>query len=596
MKSRIRNSQVRVSTLETLNHFIDDLATHHPFHKKEFLRDKQKICKRFNAEGVEFLTCTLPSLGKALIQALTQEVFTMPYGFRKKKGTQLPLIFNGLWLQVFYEDGNLREQFDHSALVDLFQITFLFYKLELPYKASKKAKVINSFIETEKDLSELTIKVDDPVLFDAQDLIEKYFCKFNYKDITPHHGPGAVATGEKDADKWDIKRKYSNIHKVYPYYEYFVPSRLSLFNRIKAYKDLIPLESGCAKVTLVPKDSRGPRLISMEPLEYQYIQQGLKDKLYEFIEKKCPFTRGFVNFTDQMINRNLAYNSSLTGEYCTLDMKEASDRVSLQLVELLFAKTPGLLAAFKAVRTTHTMLPNGDILKLFKFAPMGSALCFPVEALVFFVLAKAIQRYYRLKGKVFVYGDDIIVPKDLALRLFELFPKYGLKFNIDKSFTNGSFRESCGMDAYKGIICTPIRMKHLLPSSMKYAAAVVASVSLSNSLFAKGYWKTADFISKSLPLDIRVLNAIGRKSSYLCYETFCLKTNGFATNRTKFRYCKDYQRLEFKAYQFHEKLKSLDFIDVYHRLHARVLGDSTVVKPVPQAGSLKLRWLSPYGR
>lgn len=227
----------------------------------------------------------------------------------------------------------------------------------------------------------------------------------------------------------------------------------------------------------------------MEPQEIQFIQQGQKKLLYNVIES-APLTRGLVNFTDQKINRVLAKRASLTNDYATLDMKEASDRVSTMLVELLFKDTPWL-KCLMATRSPATELPDGTILQLKKFAPMGSAVCFPVEALTFWVLAESIRRSERIEGSIYVFGDDLIVPTALTPHLFELFPKYGLKFNEDKCFTSGPFRESCGCDAYKGIEIQPVRMKELCPKDHREALPLVSSLEFSNSLYLRGYWRAA---------------------------------------------------------------------------------------------------------
>lgn len=594
MKPRIQNSQVRVSTLETLHSFFVDLSLHHPHLKKELERDLRTISKRYSEEGVQFLTVTLPSLGKAIYRSFESKVFSTPLGFRKQRKSTLPLFLRGLWNSVYEADGSFLKDLDSSSLVDLIQLTFLFYKLELPSDLRREKKVIQNFIDTEIELKELRILNDDPILFEAQDLIGKHFSKINLDELKPKHGPGCVATGEKFESKWSFKRKYLDIHRVFPYYEYFVPSRNALLDSISTYKALEVIESGVAKVSLVPKDSRGPRLISMEPLEYQFIQQSLKCALYDYIEQKCPFTRGYVNFTDQTINRQLAYKNSLSREYATLDMKDASDRVSLQLVEILFAKAPELLRALKATRTKHTKLPDGTVLPLAKFAPMGSALCFPVEALVFYTLAKAIKNQKRIYGDIYVYGDDLIVPRKLAISLFELFPKYGLKFNEDKCFIDGYFRESCGLDAYKGIICTPIRMKHLVPKSTKNASAIVSAVDLSNLLYQKGYWRTAAHLQRMIPLKRLPVTPVGsERFSFLSYRSFSV-TSESLKGLGNSRWNHDYQRHEYKLWQLRLKTK-VNKLNSWPRLFMNLLDQHIGKYAVPHAAALKLRWLPIYG-
>jgi len=188
----------------------------------------------------------------------------------------------------------------------------------------------------------------------------------------------------------------------------------------------------------------------MEPHERMFIQQGLMSKIYDHIECDS-MAKGYINFTRQSINQNLAYLGSLDQRYATLDLKDASDLVSWELISRIVR--PEWLAALSATRSDKASLPNGQTVELKKFAPMGSALCFPIEAILFFCIARLVT------DKVWVYGDDIIVGNAYALPVIEKLHHYGLKVNLDKSLFTGFFRESCGSDYYKGDFITPVRYR-----------------------------------------------------------------------------------------------------------------------------------------
>jgi hypothetical protein len=311
------------------------------------------------------------------------------------------------------------------------------------------------------------------------------------RDIIPRHGPGSVATGEESGEKTHFSRIYGTVEMVYPFTEYF---HFNLSHTVDALNsntlNLLELPAGTAKVVLVPKDSRGPRLISSEPLELQWIQQGLQRKLYDIIESHR-MTAGRVNFTDQTVNRALALAGSKTGTWVTLDMKDASDRVSRQLVRRLFPDN--WFEAMDACRSTGTRLPNGQFVELEKFAPMGSAVCFPVEALTFFALAvstlRILKGYSRAKAlaSVFVYGDDIICRVEDYDSVMHRFPLYGLMFNEGKCCVSGSFRESCGCDAFRGVDVTPIRLKKTWCPHSSDVQELASYVAHGNALYAAGY-------------------------------------------------------------------------------------------------------------
>lgn len=589
MNSRSQNSLVLQQLQELASNFFLDLITHHPHLAKGLKHDAATFEKRFAAEGLSFITSTLPLLSKALTRALETKHFLCPTGFKKMRGTALPRFCGGLLKEVFEDDGRLRYDCDTSCLTDVMQLGNLFYKLDLPYSFQKSKKVIDKFVEVEEYLHTLEIK-DDSILDEASVIVERVLRGFNPMDITPRHGPGSVATREKPSEKWDFKRKYNSIHRVYPYYTYFTPSRKSLLRSIGSYKSLEQLESGCARVTLVQKDSRGPRLISMEPLEYQYIQQGIARSLVRHLENKSRLTRKSVNFTDQTINQRLALENSLTRDCSTLDMKEASDRVSLALVRKVFSRRPDVLRSLEATRTTHTELPDGRKIALAKFAPMGSALCFPVEALVFWSLAEAIRRRTRTKGRVYVYGDDIIVPKRITSPLLKILPLYGLEFNEDKCFTYGHFRESCGMDAYRGIRCTPCRMRKILPKSKKEVSSLVSGVEFSNHLWERGYWNSATYV-RTVCESILHVDVVRSPRVYfggLSYVSFTSK--GAITEGGQIRFNRGLQRHEIKCFLPRAVEKKVHYSNVEGRLFANLVGQFTEKVTVPHAVSLKMRW------
>lgn len=548
------NSKCLATEMSILENLIQDLKLAYPPLEKELALDLRKMKTRIMSEGLPFITQKLPSMAKAVLQGFRTHVFVNPEGFAYKRGTKLPMLMHGLLREVFDELGNERENADPGIVRDLLQVFGLFYKCEYPYTQSQKDSVIQAFLATERDLE--CLQIPFTATLDAAAVIaEDVFKSFDPMDVEPQHGPGSVATREVLEEKWEFKRKYESIHRVYPYYEYFVPSRSHLLTpeALKWYRSLATEELGVAKVALVNKDARGPRLISLEPLEFQFIQQGLQKSLRSHIEAHT-LTRGLVNFKDQGVNRDLASKHSITNDYATLDMKEASDRVSVALIERLFHRLPKLLNSLLAVRTEATLLPDNRIVPMRKYAPMGSATCFPVEAITFWLLAEAIRRREKIPGRVFVYGDDIIVPKDLAKHLFAEFPKYGLKFNEDKCFIEGFFRESCGMDAYKGVQVAPIRMRKPWPRDLKDASSVAASVALCNHFYTGGFWSTARFLESLCHRLVPCLaySKIGDSERFAlkrCTDgpVFGVDSKARASHKRKFRYNAGLFRMEVKV-------------------------------------------------
>lgn len=471
---------------------------------KSTKRDVRTIMERTSNEGIGFVTKALPKLGKALDKALVQANFSIPSEFKTAKDSCIPCFMQAYFKLVLHADGSIRHDADAAAICHIRQVCFACYKLEIPYQPLQEAAVIGSFVSTEEELQLSGDLFSSDETFAAGYIIRDLFRDFDHKDISPRHGPGAVSTGERLDDKWDFSRLYDGIHQVYPYYDYFiVGGARELEDRLDWYRSLKRLDKGCAKVVLVPKDSRGPRLISCEPLEYQWIQQGLGRSIMRHLESNR-MTGGRVNFTSQEINRQIALSSSRSGEFATLDLKDASDRVSLSLVRALFRSNPDLLRALEATRTSATRLPDGREIQLSKFAPMGSALCFPIEAVCFWAICVAsLSRETRqspsVVGKrVYVFGDDICVPTEYAHVCMQALESHGLKVNRDKSCISGNFRESCGMDAFNGVQVTPVKLRKVWSASRTDGTAYAAYVSYANDLGGKGYKAASDFLWKAL--------------------------------------------------------------------------------------------------
>jgi len=458
---------------------------------REAERDFLYVEKRVRTEGIKFMTVMLPSLGKHLDCILGGKDDPIPRGFKPYSESGYPLLFRYIWTIICTHHGVCDGPVS-SALGKLIRsfrtVLFAVYKLDLPFSAEQEAARYREFLSTEIEVQSFELPSENSVSEYARHVIDlvlsspekrvrgrktSYSFSVNMEEFYPKHGPGAVATGERDEGKWKFSTFYRSVNQRFPFYDFVIGIRsngdtittrhlLSFIQERRLKWEEYPV----AKLVFVPKDSRGPRLISSEPLVLQFLQQGVARQLVRFVEQDS-VCRGHINFSNQECNRAIALESSWTGEFATLDLQEASDRVSCKLVEAMFGNDQQslLLKQLLALRS-HSTCYNGTEIPLKKYAPMGSALCFPVESIIFYALSVAAiwedcGQLDVARRCVYVYGDDIIVPSKYKHIVARALSTHGLQVNEKKSFWAGRFRESCGMDAWHGHEVTPVRIRKL---------------------------------------------------------------------------------------------------------------------------------------
>jgi hypothetical protein len=314
----------------------------------------------------------------------------------------------------------------------------------------------------------------------------------SFRKIVPHHGPGAVFPPRKPWEKSKFLTLYRSIQEFYPFDQYFcgIPSFWWDTMVSEASGKLEERDDIIANLVAVPKDSRGPRLICVHPAESIWIQQGQRSVLEAAISND-PLLKGRINFTDQTVNGRLALDSSRTRELVTLDLKEASDRISPLLVRYLFGETA--YAWLSCSRANKVKLLDGRVVELQKWAPMGNALTFPVQSLIFWALVRAsvLSRYGDNCDEIYVFGDDILYPSQYHEGVLEGLVSSGLVPNITKTFRRGFFRESCGVDAYHGVDITPLRVRK---QDIRATEDAVSYLDLAKRLRLGGYRCCATFI------------------------------------------------------------------------------------------------------
>jgi len=513
--------------------------------------DVKKLESRTKNEGLSFLTITLPSFGKDFERCLELGFLdddSFP-GFRKKNG--FPLFLEGFLRQIFNPlDGAVLTEPNYDSIFAIRQLTLLFSKLLVPCSDDRVRDAYLDYVRCEEELREWefhnSFEADSferisTLLFG--DVFSRMDDIIKNGEITPRHGPGSTADHFLGNEKYDLFKWSERLECLFPYGEFAIPS-WRYHNRYDDVDILDPGNEEPARVTAVPKTLKRPRIIALEPAYMQYMQQAILHPMVEFLEsKRIPGnTRdnlcfNFLGFTNQSPNRDLAKRGSEQGDLATLDLSEASDRVHILHVDAMLRRFPSLREGVFATRSSKARIPSigVDLYSLRKFASMGSALCFPIEAMTFLVaifqgietqigtpLTRKIVKSF--EGKVRVYGDDIIVPVDFVDSVISSLKTLGHKVNMNKSFWNGKFRESCGGDYYSGQDVTPIRFRQQFPRDRTETSQVVSLVAFRNHLYERGLWRTASYLDSRIkkllsyfPIVEITSPALGRRS-FLPYQ------------------------------------------------------------------------------
>jgi len=159
------------------------------------------------------------------------------------------------------------------------------------------------------------------------------------------------------------------------------------------------------------------------------------------------------------VNREMARLGSMDGNFCTIDLKSASDSISCSF--LRWVASNDFYTFLDWQRASYMTFPDEykrEPLKLEMFSTMGNGFTFPLQTLLFAVLVEScydalgikIERGRDAPRNYSVFGDDIIVRRDAYEFVCRMLERCGFIVNETKSYASGSFRESCGEDYFRG--------------------------------------------------------------------------------------------------------------------------------------------------
>ena len=224
-----------------------------------------------------------------------------------------------------------------------------------------------------------------------------------------------------------------------------------------AIKQPYSIEEG-SRATTVDKTNEIRRFICIEPTANMFLQQGLMLMIYRRMAEVGLNVESLPSY-----HQHLAKLSSLSGRNATIDWSSASDCMTNELLRFLLP--PKWFAVVNQTRCDRTTI-NGESVELNMVSTMGNAVTFPLETLVFWTFAHACLLSQKRTNTLFpewenlkccsVFGDDCIVPSNVANDFIDCMTRVGFMVNDEKSFYGTErFRESCGGDFLAGYNVRP---------------------------------------------------------------------------------------------------------------------------------------------
>lgn len=402
-------------------------------------------------------------------------------------------------------------------------LTFLLFGKKL-YKEDPEldTTALRGWLEVEDRLAGLVLP---PWIENLRDVMRFVFETWSVDCFLPKHGGGAVAErGVRGVNAKNVAFSLpEGIRRLYVQDSLFLPNETGLSSLPDPVGVVRKAKLHASRLKFVPKDWKKTRSICMEPIPYQWAQQGVRLWYEDYLKSSVLGNHIFIE--DQGINQRAARFGSMTGWADTIDLSSASDSVAWDLVKSIFPAK--VLKHLYATRTRVVTLPDGSDVPVRKFAPMGSALCFPVQSTIYATIALMVgmaQRFgidwrepgvfkgmtseqfwaaYKLSFSdklvvpkegdhrflpFYAYGDDIITDKRMTSSVVEALTQLAFRVNTEKSFTGHSaFRESCGIYCLGGVDVTPFIFKTKKVSRRMSIVDMDSVIQLANRAYVLGY-------------------------------------------------------------------------------------------------------------
>lgn len=228
--------------------------------------------------------------------------------------------------------------------------------------------------------------------------------------------------------KFNISKKQADVYVYNECVKQFKDHRKATFEAFEwKLSRIVTLVQG-SRFSTVPKNNEMRRPINVEPFGNIIVQRRIGNGLRSVLKNRLNIDLDTLSQT----HRRKICESSVA----TIDLKNASDSISLTLCEFLLPKA--FYSVLLNARSPWILGPDKGYYPIEKISSMGNGFTFELMTLILTVLAR------QFDNQASVFGDDIIIDNQHAESLITLLEGVGFQVNKEKSFISSPFRESCG--------------------------------------------------------------------------------------------------------------------------------------------------------
>lgn len=311
------------------------------------------------------------------------------------------------------------------------------WKFASHVSASRKSEAFDGFASRNEEAKSMGVGCRSSIRYIMRQLLSHWLPEIP-ATVTGRFGPGACA------ERLTHLQRYRRLHEWVQQSPHWPEAPLGVPD----------VEHVTARLCAVPKDWYRDRLITVEPAYGTFVQQYVRELLLESVHagplRGTSMDQLYVDAPQ--IQRRLALRASREKRNATIDLKDASDRISWDLVRDVFP--PWVVRYLEVTRSESFVRPEPDAqpVQMYIYAGMGNATTFVVESLLFKAYVEAVARHEGLRARASVFGDDVVTTSDLARMMTECGSDPFFVVNTSKSFWGDSpLRESCGIFAYNGV-------------------------------------------------------------------------------------------------------------------------------------------------